>query len=361
VDGRADRGTIIATALLLLYGLVMVYSASAPFSLRIYGDGLHLFLKQLLAAGVGIGGLILFAHIDYHRLRDLDDILLLGTFLLTVLTLLPLHRLSDGRWLRLGGFAIQPTELLKFALIAYVAATIDRKGDRIRSFTEGVLPFVVVLGIIAMVVIAQPDLGMTLILSSLTLGLLFLGGARLKHLGLVVLGAVPVVYLAIRLAPYRLARVLSFLDPHAYSTSSGYQIIQSLVAIGSGGLFGRGLGASHAKLFYLPQAYNDFIFAVTAEELGMIGALILIGLFALFAWRAFSVARGAPDRFGRLLAMGIGFSICLQAFLNLGVALGLLPVTGLTLPFISDGGSSLLITLCMVGVLLNISRQGQGR
>lgn len=360
MDGRADRGTIIATALLLLYGLVMVYSASAPFSLRAFGDGAHLFLKQLLAAGVGIAGLVLLAHIDYHRLQALDDILLLGAFLLTVLTLLPLRGLSDGRWLRLAGFALQPTELLKFALIAYVAATIVRKGQRIRSFTEGILPFLVVLGVIAVVVIAQPDLGMTLILSALTLGLLFLGGAQLKHLALVVLGGLPFVFLAIRLAPYRLARVLSFLDPHAYSTSSGYQIIQSLVAIGSGGIVGRGLGASHAKLFYLPQAYNDFIFAVTAEELGMIGALILIGLFALFAWRSFSVAKHAPDRFGRLLAMGIGFSISLQAFLNLGVALGILPVTGLTLPFISDGGSSLLITLCMVGVLLNISRQGQG-
>ena len=199
---------------------------------------------------------------------------------------------------------------------------------------------------------------MVLVLGALTLGLLFLGGARINHLALIALGSLPVIYLAVRLAPYRLARVVSFFHPGAYRTSSGYQTLQSLVAIGSGGVFGRGLGASHAKLFYLPQSHNDFIFAVTAEELGLLGALVLIGLFCVLTWRAFVVAKQAPDRFGRLLALGIGFSLAFQAFLNLGVALGLLPVTGLTLPFISNGGTSLLLTLCMVGVLLNISRQG---
>jgi cell division protein FtsW len=188
--------------------------------------------------------------------------------------------------------------------------------------------------------------------------MLFLGGARLPHLITVASLSLPLIYLAVLIAPYRMARVLSFLNPGAYSTSSGYQIMQSLVAIGSGGIFGRGLGASHAKLFYLPQAHNDFIFAVTAEELGLMGTLVLIGLFAVFAWRAFVVARQAPDRFGRLLALGIGFVISLQVLLNLGVSVGLLPVTGLTLPFVSNGGTSLLITLSMVGVLLNISKQG---
>jgi cell division protein FtsW len=217
---------------------------------------------------------------------------------------------------------------------------------------------VIVLGIIAVVVMKQPDLGMILVFGALTAAMLFLGGARLSHLALLGAATIPVVTLVIRIAPYRLARIVSFLHPEAYSSSSGYQAIQSLVAVGSGGFLGRGLGASRAKLFYLPQAHNDFIFSVTAEELGLLGALLLIGLFAAFTCRAFAIARRAPDELGRLLAWGIGFSIAFQAFLNLAVALGLVPVTGLTLPFVSNGGSSLLITLAMVGVLLNIGRQG---
>ncbi len=359
VERHADRNTLIVTSLLLLYGLVMVYSASAPFSLRHYGSDVHLFVKQLIAASAGVFLMWGLSRFDYHRLAQLDDILLLGGVLLTILTLFP--RIGDGRWLDLGPFALQPTEFLKFALIVYLAATIVRKGERMKSFTEGVLPFVVVLGFIAGVVINQPDLGMILVFASLTAAMLFFGGARVRHLLGVAAAGVPFVYLAVRLAPYRLARIIAFIDPRAYSSSSGYQILQSLTAIGAGGIFGRGLGASQAKLFYLPQAHNDFIFAVLAEELGMIGALFLIGLFVVFAWRAFTIAAHAPDELGRLLALGIGFTICLQAFLNLGVALGILPVTGLTLPFVSNGGSSLLVTLGMVGVLLNISRQEGGR
>ncbi|MCD6142079.1 putative lipid II flippase FtsW [Candidatus Bipolaricaulota bacterium] len=356
VERHADLNTIIVTSLLLLYGLVMVYSASAPFSLRHYGNDVHLFVKQLIAAGAG--GLLMWglSRFDYHRLAQLDDILLVGGFLLTLLTLFP--RVGDGRWLDLGPFALQPTEFLKFALIVYLAATIVRKGERIKSYTEGVLPFVIVLAVIAAVVINQPDLGMILVLASLTAAMLFFGGAQVRHLLFTAVSGVPFVYLAILIAPYRLSRIIAFIDPHAYASSSGYQIIQSLTAIGAGGIFGRGLGASQAKLFYLPQAHNDFIFSVLAEELGLIGALVLIGLFVAFAWRAFVIAGRAPDRLGRLLALGIGFTISLQAILNLGVALAILPVTGLTLPFVSNGGSSLLVTLGMVGVLLNVSRQG---
>lgn len=358
MDGRVDRGIVLSAALLLLFGLVMVYSASAPFSLRHYGTDTHLLVKQLIAALLGIGLLVLFSYIDYHRLQQLDDILLLGAFGLTFLTVLPLHGISDGRWLHIASFAIQPTEVLKLALIVYLAATITRKRDSMRSFVDGVLPFVLILLVIAAVTMNQPDFGMTLIFATLTAIMLFIGGARAVHLLGVGIASIPFIFLAVRIAPYRMARVLSFLNPQDYSTSSGYQTIQSLVAIGSGGLIGRGLGASRAKLFYLPQAQSDFIFSVTAEELGLIGAIILIVLYVAFVWRAFVVARYAPDRFGRLLAFGIGFAIAFQVLLNLGVATGLLPVTGLTLPFISNGGSSLLITLSMVGILLNISKQG---
>jgi len=358
VDARSDRGIIFVIGMLLLFGLVMAYSASAPFSLRHYGTSAHLFLKQLAAAALGLALLFFLSRFDYHRLRGLSEVLLIGSFLLTVATLLPLPLVSDSRWILLGPFALQPTELVKFGLIAYLAASIERKGERMESFSQGVLPFVIVLGIIAVVVMKQPDLGMILVFGALTAAMLFLGGARLSHLALLGAATIPIVTLVIRIAPYRLARIVSFLHPEAYSSSSGYQAIQSLVAVGSGGFLGRGLGASRAKLFYLPQAHNDFIFSVTAEELGLLGALLLIGLFAAFTWRALAIARRAPDELGKLLAWGIGFSIAFQVLLNLAVALGLVPVTGLTLPFVSNGGSSLLITLAMVGVLLNIGRQG---
>jgi cell division protein FtsW len=349
---------IFVVAVLLLFGLVIGYSASAPFSLRHFGTSAHLFVKQLTAAALGLVLFFFFARFDYHRLRDLAEILLVGSFLLTVVTLLPLPRITDGRWLLLGPFALQPTELVKFGLVVYLATAIERKGDKIQSFTQGILPFVVVFLVVAAVVMKQPDLGMILLFGAVTAVMLFLGGAKVSHLALLGLAALPIVYVAIRIAPYRLARIVSFLHPEAYSTSSGYQAIQSLVAVGSGGILGRGLGASRAKLFYLPQAHNDFIFSVAAEELGLLGALALLSLFAAFTWRAFVVARQAPDRLGRLLAWGIGFAIAFQAFLNLAVALGLVPVTGLTLPFVSNGGSSLLITLAMVGVLQNVARQG---
>ncbi len=359
VERRVDKKVLIITSLLLLYGLIMVYSASAPFSLRHYGSDIHLFVKQVIAAGIGLLLMWGLARFNYHHLAQLDDILLVGGFLLTLVTLFP--GIGTGRWLNLGPFVLQPTEFLKFALIVYLAAAITRKGERIESFSDGILPFIVVLGVIAAVVINQPDLGMILVYATLTAAMLFIGGARLSHLLYTILAGAPLVYAAVRIAPYRLARVIAFINPHAYASSSGYQILQSLTAIGSGGIFGRGLGASQAKLFYLPQAHSDFIFAVIGEELGLIGALALISLFGALAWCAFTIAAGAPDRLGQLLAYGIGFTVSIQAFLNLGVAVGILPVTGLTLPFISSGGSSLIVTLGMVGVLLNISRQEGGR
>jgi len=339
VDGRLDLKAVSITLFLLFSGLLILYSASAPFSLRHYGSDAHMLVKQLIAAAAGLAVLVFFAAFDYHRLARVNDTLFIAGFALTVLTILPLG-IGEGRWLYIGSFAIQPTEFLKFSLVVYLASALARKGEAVRSFAEGILPFIVVLGLIGAVVLNQPDLGMLLVYGGVTVGLLFL---------------------AIRLAPYRFARIISFLDPHAYRTSSGYQTIQSLIAVGSGGLFGRGLGASRAKLFYLPQAHNDFIFSVAAEELGLFGAVLILGLIALLVWRAFVIAETAEDRLGRLLALGIGFTIAFQTILNIGVALGLLPVTGLTLPFFSNGGSSLLVTLAMIGVLLNVSRQGVRR
>jgi len=356
VGGQADRRTILVTSLLVLAGLIALYSASSPFSLRHFGSDLSMLFRQAIAAAIGIVLLAILAATDYRRLAAINDLLLLGSLALTLMTILPIG-LGDGRWLALGPASFQPTELLKFSLILYLASSLARKGDRAATFLDGVLPYLIVLGALAAVVVCQPDLGMVLVLGGVTVAMMFFAGARLAHLTGIVAGCAPLVFLAIRFAPYRMARLLSFLNPFAHSTTSGYQTIQSLIAVGSGGLFGRGLGASRAKLFYLPQSHNDFIASVVAEELGFVGMLAMLGLLGFLVWRAFAIAERAPDRLGRLLALGIGFAMGFQTVINLGVVVGLLPVTGLTLPFLSNGGSSLIVTLGMVGVLLSISRQ----
>ena len=358
MTGRADRATMLTTSILVLSGLIALYSASAPFSLRHYGSDVYMLVRQLVAVGVGVVGLLVLARLDYRLLLRMNGALLVGSIGLSLVTLLPLPICTGGCWLSLGPFDLQPTEFVKLALILYLASSIARRRERMSTFTEGVLPYLVILGILGAITLSQPDLGMLLIFAGLTVSMLFLGGAKRRHLAFLGLGAIPLVYVAIRIAPYRFARLLSFLDPQAYSTSSGYQVLQSLMAVGSGGIFGRGLGASRAKLFYLPQAHNDFILSVVGEETGMLGILCVLSLLGFLVWRAFAIAESAPDDEGRLIAYGIGCAIGMQALVNAGVTLGILPVTGLTLPFFSGGGSSILVTLAMVGVLLNVSRQG---
>lgn len=357
MGGVVDRRAVLVTALLLFSGVIMLYSASSPFSLRHYGSDTSMLIRQLMAAGLGMVALVVLESWDYHNLVLLNDVLLVGGILLTALTILPMG-LSDGRWLLLGPFTFQPTEAVKFSLILFMAHSLSRKGDKIRTFSEGVLPYLILLGLLSSIVIMQPDLGMILVLGAVTIALLFFAGARIMHLLTVGAASIPLVFMAIRFAPYRFARLLSFLNPQAYSQSTGYQTLQSLTAVGAGGIGGRGLGASHAKLFYLPQSHNDFIMSVLAEELGLIGVVTIAIMVGFLVWRAFRIAEESPDALGRLLAMGIGFAIGFQALVNLGVVVGLLPVTGLTFPFFSNGGSSLIITLALVGVLLNVSKQG---
>ncbi len=358
MGGWANQREILLTALLLLFGMVILYSASSPFSYRHYGSDTAMLIRQLAAAGLGILGLAILSQWDYHRLVVFNDLLFVGSLLLVGATIVPLG-LGQGRWLAFGPVTFQPTELVKFSLVLFLAQSMDRKGARITAFSEGVLPYIILLSVLGGLVIAQPDMGMVMLLAMITLSMLFFAGARAFHLGAILCAGVPLAFFAIRLAPYRLARLLSFLNPGAYSQTTGYQTLQSLTAVGSGGLLGRGLGSSHAKLFYLPQSHNDFIMSVLAEELGLVGVLLVLSLLGFLVWCAFTIAERAPDRLGRLLAMGMGAALALQLLLNLGVVVGLLPVTGLTLPFFSNGGSSLMVTLAMVGVLLNVSRQGR--
>jgi cell division protein FtsW len=281
---------------------------------------------------------------------------------LLVLVLLPGFGVSingSRRWLRVGPLSFQPAELAKLALVLYLAAFLARKRDELQEFWRGVFPPLAVGGTLAMLVLAQPDLGSCLTLLALTLGLLFLAGARTRWLGLLVIPALPLAALAVWMAPYRMRRVFAFLDPWQDPRGSGFQIIQSWLALGGGGLFGRGIGESKQKLFYLPEAHTDFIFAIVGEELGFIGAALVVGLFAALVWRGLRVGIRAADPFGAYLALGITVLIATQTLVNLGVVTGMLPTKGLPLPFLSFGGSALVMTMLATGVLLNISQDAR--
>jgi cell division protein FtsW len=349
---------IVVVLALTMFGVIMVASASLPIAALRYEQPSYVLVKHLIALAMGGLAFWICWRLDYRVFLKIDHILLLTALGLTALTLVPGLSVR-GSWLRLPGpFQLQPTELLKLALIISVAAMIVRKDTKLQEFSEGVLPPLMVAALAAGMALKQSDFAMAMLFLLIVFCMLWLGGARITHLIGIVLAAVPALALFLITAPYRFGRLLAFLDPFQYSTTEGYQLIQSLTAIGSGGIFGRGLGGSREKLFFLPEPYNDFIFSIIGEELGLIGGLLVIGLFAYLTWVGYTIASRAPDRFGGLLAGGITSIIAAQACINLGVTTGILPVTGLTLPFISYGGSSLIVSCAMAGILLNISRKG---
>jgi cell division protein FtsW len=264
------------------------------------------------------------------------------------------------RWFRIGPLSFQPVELAKFALVLYLASFLTRRAAALRSFWQGLFPILLVAGTMALLTFVQPDLGNSLALVVLTLVLAYLAGAPVKHMAWVAATALPLVTLAVALKPYRWRRMLAFVNPWDDPQGSGFQIIQSFLALGSGGLTGRGLGGSKQKLFYLPEPYTDFIFAIVGEELGLIGAVCVIALFAVLIWRGLRVGLRAPDPFGSYLALGLTVMLATQTLVNLGVVMGALPTKGLPLPFVSFGGSALLMTMFSAGVLLNISQHATG-
>jgi len=349
---------IVVVLALTMFGVIMVASASLPIAALRYEQPSYLLVKHLIALAMGGLAFWICWRLDYRVFLKIDHILLLTALGLTALTLVPGLSVR-GSWLRLPGpFQLQPTEFLKLALIISFAAMIVRKGAKLQEFSEGVLPPLMVAALAALIALKQSDFAMAILFFLIVFCMLFLGGARITHLVGIVLAAVPALALLLISAPYRFGRLLAFLDPFKYSTTDGYQLVQSLTAIGSGGIFGRGLGGSREKLLFLPEPYNDFIFSIIGEELGLIGGLLVLGLFAYLTWVGYTIASRASDQFGRLLAGGITSIIAAQACINLGVATGVLPVTGLTLPFISYGGSSLIVSCAMTGILLNISRKG---
>ncbi len=346
---------------LLAVGIVMVYSASAIVAAERFHDPLFFLKKQLFWAALGFGALWLAMRTDYRRFeRWVTPLLVLALGLLVLVLVPPLGQEINGtrRWLRLGPLSVQPVELAKFALVVYLAAFLARRRELVRSFAAGLVPPLVVAALMAGLTVLQPDLGNALALVILALGLAYLAGARLLHMGLIAAAALPVIAVLVAMKPYRWRRMVAFMAPWDDPQGSGFQIIQSFLALGSGGLAGRGLGESKQKLFYLPESHTDFIFAIIGEELGLVGATIVILLFAVLVWRGLRVGLRAPDAFGSFLALGLTLMLATQTLVNLGVVTGMLPTKGLPLPFISFGGSALLTAMFSAGVLLNISQHG---
>ncbi len=344
---------------LVSLGVVMVYSASAIIAADRFGDPLFFLKKQLFWAVLGMGCLWGAMMLDYRRLERLVVPLLVVSIVLLVLVLVPpFGQAINGtrRWFRVGSLSFQPVELAKFSLVLYLASFLTRRQEFVRSFGQGLLPLLMVAGLMAGLTIAQPDLGNSVALVLLTLALTYLAGARVTHMLGIGAAALPVVALLIAMKPYRWRRMVAFVNPWDDAQGAGFQIIQSFLALGSGGWLGQGLGESKQKLFYLPEPYTDFIFAIIGEELGLIGAACVVALFALVIWRGLRVGLRAPDAFGTYLALGLTLLLATQTLVNLAVVMGALPTKGLPLPFVSFGGSALLMTMFSTGVLLNISQ-----
>jgi cell division protein FtsW len=363
-----DRWLFGVTLSLCLLGAVMIYSASAVTADQQYGRSYIFLLRQSAWLILGLFGMFALMRTDYRRLREpavvytavsLVLFLLVGTFFLD-------KSHATHRWIKFGPVGIQPSELAKLAVILYLAWFLDLKRRnsaamefRKEDFLHTILPAVGPILVFVLLILLQPDLGTSVDIALIATAVLFVAGLSWKWIAAGTLAALPVLYLLITHVSYRQARLMAFLNPDSDSLGAGFQLLQSLIAVGSGGFTGVGLMESKQKLFYLPEAHTDFIYAVICEELGFIGAILIIGLFVVYAWRGLRASFSAPDGFGRLLALGITAMVLSQALINFAVVLGMVPTKGIPLPFISYGGSSLLVMLLATGVLLNISQQAE--
>lgn len=353
-----DVQLLLAVLFLLGIGLVMVYSASGALAMEKYNRDYYYLLRQGMFALISILALIFCRYLPYRLYRVFAyPFLFLSLALLTAVHFPGLGNEAGGarRWLDIGFLTFQPSEVARLALIIYLAYSLEKKQDLIDRYAIGIFPHLVVLLIFTIVFIHQPDFGSIIIFATLTFIMMFIGGARIKHLMLTLLPVMTVGFFLLIKEEYRVDRLLMFLDPWKYASTFGYQTIHSLMAFGTGGIFGVGLGKSYQKLFYLPEPHTDFIFSVIGEEMGMVGVIIIISLYAIILHRGLAIAQNARDSFGGLVAMGITSALGLQICINIGVGLGMLPPKGLTLPFLSYGGTSLLLNMAAIGILMNIA------
>jgi len=360
---KSDPVLLSIILILLVFGLVMISSAGIIFSNVRFGDEYHLFKRHFIfGIVIGLPSMYLVSRIHYSFWKKIALPFFVAT--LTLLTLVLVSGIGvsyqgASRWINLGPISFQPTEIAKIAIIVYLAAWLMNRGDKLKDFKEGLIPFLMILGSMAFLIIAQPDIGTLGVIVMISLIMFFVAGAPVKYIMGIIMGGLALVALLIKLEPYRMNRLTAFLDPSVDPQGISYQINQALLAVGSGGIFGVGLGQSRQKFNYLPEPVGDSIFAIISEELGMIGASILLCFFVAFALRGYRIARYAPDNFSRLVAVGITSWIVFQALVNIMSILKLMPLTGIPLPFISYGSTSLVFTLVGIGILLNISKHAK--
>ncbi len=356
-----DGWLFIVTLLLVFVGLVMVFSASAVIAKDRYGSGYYFLLRQMVWAIGGMAAMVAAMKLDYRRYKHPAVVFsLLGFTTLLLISVFFLDRSHHThRWIHWGGFSFQPSELAKPALILFLAFFLESRTRAMDDWRNTLLPAVIPTLVFLCLIVVQPDLGTAIACAAITGCIFFAAGVDLRYLGYALGASLLPLYFLIFHVAYRRDRILAFLNPFSDPQRTGFHIIQSLIAVSTGGITGVGLMEGKQKLFYLPEPHTDFIFAVTAEELGLLGSLIVIALFAVFLWRGIRTALRAHDTFGRFLAVGITSMIVVQAFINISVVLGLMPTKGIPLPFVSYGGSSLFITLACVGVLLNVSKQAE--
>jgi len=358
-----DHSILVLAVCLTCLGVVMVFSSSSIMAVRDYGDSLHFLKRQGAYAMLGFGVMALLMRIDLEVLRKAAWPVLAVCALLLVAVLIPGVGKKVGgaaRWIKIAGFTFQPAEFVKIGLVLFMAHSLARKQDKVKSFRFGFLPYMLILAVLLGLLLAQPDLGSALTLGVVATAMLLVAGTRLSYLVSIGLFALPFLYFMVMNVDYRRRRILAFLNPWEDPSNTGFQIIQSWIAFGSGGAFGQGLGESKQKLFFLPEAHTDFIFSVIGEELGFIGVIVIAAMFMLLILRGLRTSLNAPNEFSCFLAFGITLLVGMQAFVNMAVVMGMVPTKGLALPFISYGGTSLVTTLAAIGILLNVSRHLPG-
>jgi cell division protein FtsW len=349
------------TLIMFLYGMVMIFSASSGLAFQVYGSSYYFLLRQAIWFGIGLVAMIAMIYMDYHHVAEASPILVgLSLFALAAVPFIGAEVFGSRRSINYGPMVFQPSELAKMSLLLFAVYIYNRRRGKLDGWREIIMPVLLVTAIACILIILEPDLGTMLIAAISVFLVLFLAGAPLRRLAILAMAGVGATAIFIFTSAYRKARFLAFLDPWSAPREGGFHIIQSMVALGSGSVSGLGLGMSRQKFFYLPNAHTDFIFSIIGEELGLIGTLAVLGLFVSFVYLGLKAARGAPDSLGQLMATGITCMIGIQAFVNMGAATGGLPITGVTLPFFSYGGSSLVICMCLAGILINISRQEAG-
>ena len=351
-------GTVFA---LLLIGTIEIYASTAETAQLQYHDSLFFLKRQVMWLGLGSVALWAGARFDYRTIRRYTYPLLFVALILLAAVLAMPSKNGAKRWFLLGPLSFQPVEIAKLALISYLAFSLAKKAEKVKTFTIGFVPHLVVCGIMMVLLLKQPDLGSSVVLGITTFGMLFVAGARVSYIILAMLAAAPIAYHSVVGTPWRMQRFLAYFNPEAFAHGHAYQFIQAQIAMGSGGMFGVGLGQSHQALGYMPEAHNDFILAPIGEEIGFIGVAVVLALFVILMWRGIRAALGARDVYGGYLAFGITLMFGMQALFNASVILGIVPNKGITLPLVSYGGSSLTVTMFLIGIVLNVGHRPERR